>query len=254
MWVRYLDRALRSFTLLSVLLVSIFLSVLIIFGYIYIYSTKNTYEFILLIVALTIIIITLFFILDMLVVFYAYKKGTVNRYLNWLVRLGLKAMLPIIIVLSGILKKDKDIIRKFYVDINNILIESMDNKYKSEQVLILLPHCLQNSVCTYKITNNIHNCVRCGKCTIGDIIEVSQEFGVEVTVVTGGTAARNTVKKIKPKLILSVACERDLTSGIADVGNIPVIGLINQRPNGPCYNTTIDVGALKDKLEDIISC
>ncbi|WP_279378941.1 DUF116 domain-containing protein [Acetivibrio straminisolvens] len=71
-------------------------------------------------------------------------------------------------------------------------------------------------------------------------------------MVTGGTAARNIVSKIRPKIIVSVACERDLSSGIADVGSIPVIGIINDRPNGPCYNTNVDVNALKKKLENII--
>lgn len=59
-------------------------------------------------------------------------------------------------------------------------------------------------------------------------------------------------KKLKPKMILSVACERDLTSGIIDVGKIPVVGIVNERPNGPCYNTCVDVSVLKDKLDSII--
>ena len=45
-----------------------------------------------------------------------------------------------------------------------------------------------------------------------------------------------------------MACERDLTSGIADVGNIPVIGIINDRPNGPCYNTVVDINEFKRGL------
>jgi len=50
-----------------------------------------------------------------------------------------------------------------------------------------------------------------------------------------------------------VACERDLSSGIADVGRIPVIGIVNDRPNGPCYNTNVDVDAIRNKLESIIN-
>ena len=53
-------------------------------------------------------------------------------------------------------------------------------------------------------------------------------------------------------MIVSVACERDLTSGIIDVGNIPVIGIVNERPNGPCYNTCVNVNMLKEKLDSII--
>jgi len=59
--------------------------------------------------------------------------------------------------------------------------------------------------------------------------------------------------KKEPKIIISVACERDLSSGIADVGRIPVIGIVNDRPNGPCYNTNVDVDAIRNKLESIIN-
>jgi hypothetical protein len=36
------------------------------------------------------------------------------------------------------------------------------------------------------------------------------------------------------------------------VGNIPVIGIINDRPNGPCYNTVVDINEFKKRLDDII--
>jgi len=46
---------------------------------------------------------------------------------------------------------------------------------------------------------------------------------------------------------------KGLSSGIADVGRIPVIGIVNDRPNGPCYNTNVDVDAIRNKLESIIN-
>lgn len=167
-------------------------------------------------------------------------------------RTGIKTLLPIAIFFAGIFKTKKDLIRKFYIDFNNIMVFASDRKYSPENLLILLPHCLQNSDCGYKITNTIDNCKRCGKCSIGDIAEIAGSRKVEVRVVTGGTAARNVVKQLKPKLILSVACERDLTSGIIDVGKIPVIGLINERPNGPCYNTCVNTDNLKAYLDEIL--
>lgn len=70
-------------------------------------------------------------------------------------------------------------------------------------------------------------------------------FSIQVLIVTGGTAARNAVKKHRPKFIFSVACERDLSAGITDVNTIPVKAIVNQRPNGPCFNTTFDVEELR---------
>jgi len=60
-------------------------------------------------------------------------------------------------------------------------------------------------------------------------------------VATGGTLARRLIVEIKPTLILAVACERDLVSGILDAYPIPVYGILNQRPHGPCNNTTVDL-------------
>jgi len=42
-------------------------------------------------------------------------------------------------------------------------------------------------------------------------------------------------------VIVAVACERDLTSGIQDTYPIPVFGIFNRRPFGPCYDTDVDL-------------
>lgn len=68
-----------------------------------------------------------------------------------------------------------------------------------------------------------------------------------------GTLARQAVKKVRPKAILAVACERDLTSGIQDVFPMPVIGVLNRRPNGPCFNTSVDIDAIEEEIKTFIS-
>ena len=60
------------------------------------------------------------------------------------------------------------------------------------------------------------------------------------------------VKEAKPKAIIAIACERDLASGMADVFPIPVIGVLNQRPNGPCCNTTVDIKKVREAVELLI--
>ena len=87
---------------------------------------------------------------------------------------------------------------------------------------------------------------------MGDILGMVREKGVQVRVVTGGTAARKAVKDCRPEVILSVACERDTASGISDVYPTPVVGVLNQRPNGPCLDTVIDMDLFRKKLESLI--
>jgi len=60
------------------------------------------------------------------------------------------------------------------------------------------------------------------------------------------------VRDNKPKAVLAIACERDLMSGIQDVYPLPAVGVLNIRPNGPCYNTHVDMDAVRREIEKII--
>ena len=89
------------------------------------------------------------------------------------------------------------------------------------------------------------------------MVALSHKYGIHLAVATGGTLARQVVKAIRPKAIVAVACERDLTSGIQDVFPLPVLGVLNERPNGPCFNTRVDIAkveeAIKIFLEDEVA-
>ncbi|MBC7075448.1 MAG: DUF116 domain-containing protein, partial [Syntrophomonadaceae bacterium] len=54
-----------------------------------------------------------------------------------------------------------------------------------------------------------------------------------------------------PRGVVAVACERDLSAGIHDMGVLPVIGVLNCRPNGPCINTDVDVEAVEEALKTL---
>jgi hypothetical protein len=45
-----------------------------------------------------------------------------------------------------------------------------------------------------------------------------------------------------------VACERDLTSGIQDSYPLPVFGVLNQRPCGPCLDTLVPLAGLEESI------
>ena len=73
-----------------------------------------------------------------------------------------------------------------------------------------------------------------------------------MAVATGGTLARQMVKQIRPTAIVAVACERDLTSGIQDVFPLPVVGVLNERPFGPCFNTRVDIKRVEAAVLDFL--
>jgi hypothetical protein len=126
-------------------------------------------------------------------------------------------------------------------------------KVKPEKVLILTPHCIQLDTCPFKITRDVNNCHQCGGCQVGELLELSRTLGVNLAVVTGGTLARRVIKTLRPQAVLAIACERDLTSGIQDVFPMPVIGVLNDRPFGPCFNTRVNMDRVKQAIQEFLN-
>ncbi len=157
-------------------------------------------------------------------------------------------LFPIAASLSQIVGVNRDKLRASYIKVNNALTIAQRKRIKGDRVLILLPHCLQIDVCQRKITNDVNNCVRCGRCPVGPLLDMGQKYGLSIEVVNGGTLARKKVATFRPTGIVAVACERDLTLGIQDVYPIPVYGVINDRPHGPCYNTCVDMSIVDEAI------
>lgn len=250
--VKYLDKRLSSFMGYSSLFLVVIGFSVALFSYVQNFFSIDLYNSVLNIFILIAIVVMVLVVVSMAAIFGAVKRRKIHPWLLIPVRLGMKLVIPFALFVTDILKKDKDLIRGLFIDINNLFVQSGQTRRKADKIMLLLPHCLQNSECELKITGDITRCKKCGRCTIGAIRELSEGKGVKAIVVTGGTAARNAIAKEKPEFVLSVACERDLAIGISDVSKIPVIGVLNQRPNGPCVNTWVDVELLREKLDSII--
>jgi len=169
----------------------------------------------------------------------------INRVLNNII---LSASYYCVIFLGG----TKERLEHDFVEFNASLTRVTGIKYNAGEILVLLPRCMQNSECKYNVVNNMENCISCGKCDVKSIRETIKETGVKAAVVTGGTQARALVKKYMPKIIIAVACERELISGMFDVPNCEVVGLINERPEGPCLNTRVSISELSSTLKSLI--
>ena len=169
-----------------------------------------------------------------------------NLFFNRRIRgVVIRVLFPLLVAIGKLVGIGKDRVRRSFVAINNQLVLAEAKRVTPEKLLILLPHCLQYHDCTVRVTGNIANCKACGKCKIKDLAALSDRFGVPVSVATGGTLARRIVVEKKPDVIIGVACERDLTSGIQDSYPIPVYGILNRRPFGPCYDTDVDLALVE---------
>ena len=152
-----------------------------------------------------------------------------------------RLLFPVAVFLAKLIRFDRARLMASFVKVNNSLTIAQSKRIKGDRILVLLPHCLQIDVCNRKITNDISNCMRCGRCPVGEFVEAGEKRGLKIEVVNGGTLARKRVAMWRPQGIIAVACERDLTLGIQDVHPVPVYGVINDRPHGPCVNTCVDM-------------
>ncbi len=175
-------------------------------------------------------------------------NATTGKYLPFFRKLrgvSVKLFLPVMIIIGRLFGISKNKIRSSFIRVNNELVLSEAKTYKSDEMLMLMPHCLQNSRCKIRLTYNVRNCKRCGKCSIAGLLELSDKYDIHLAVATGGTIARRIVVERRPRLILAVACQRDLASGIQDTYPLPVFGILNLRPHGPCLDTLVPLDILE---------
>ena len=217
---------------------------------IFISSLAHIFGLLINILVLSIIIIIIF---STIVTYNVIKDKKVN---STLMKINLKIanllFNPVIFIASSI-GIQKNEIRKIFVKLNNSYIYSNEYNFNSEDILILIPHCIQKNSCKLKVTNKIENCAKCGLCNVSDLVKLKEKTGISIFIATGGTLARKIIIDNKPKAVIAVACERDLTSGIQDMKHIPVLGVFNKRPNGPCVDTLIDIHEVENAINFLTS-
>jgi len=160
-----------------------------------------------------------------------------------------KVLLPLMSGVGKLFGVSKTQVRRSFIEINNQLLLAAHPRATPDKLLLLMPHCLQFHECEYRITGNVVHCQRCGQCDISGLTLLAEKYGVGLAVATGGTLARRIVIERRPKLIIAVACERDLASGIQDSYPMPVFGITNHRPHGPCYDTEVDLERVEEALK-----
>ncbi len=163
-----------------------------------------------------------------------------------------RLFLPVMEVLGRVAGVSVTEVRRSFIKVNNELTQNQDVTLTPERILILLPHCLQRTDCDVRLTFTVDACKRCGRCPIAGLLSLRDQYGVRLAIATGGSIARRIVVETRPRLIIAVACERDLTSGIQDTHPLPVYGILNDRPEGPCCNTLVALNLVEDALQYFI--
>ncbi len=136
-------------------------------------------------------------------------------------------------------------IQESFLNFNNEIVLSAAKNINHTNILLLLPHCLQNSKCKIRITADINDCASCGKCDIAGLKALADKLKVKAAVATGGSLARKIIRDTMPDVIVAVACHRDLTDGVRDAWKFPIFGVLNERPNGPCFETSVSLHTIE---------
>lgn len=136
---------------------------------------------------------------------------------------------PVVIRFGRYFGISRDRLSHSFIRVSNRLARPVEN---GGPVLALFPRCLRKDQKTLMIEI-------CGK--FPDVL---------AHTAPGGSVARRIIRETSPRAIVAVACERDLISGIQDIApKIPVIGIPNTRPNGPCKDTLVDIDKFRSAVE-----
>ncbi len=215
----------------------------------FIFTYFSTTGYLLMIIVGTIATLGL---LTLIVLFLSLRQGKPILGLDRLISWVLNTLFPSVLSLGSLLGIKKDKIRASFINLHNSLTKMKPVTAKPEQILLLLPHCIQLADCKFKVTTDVNNCRRCGRCVIHKLLALKDKYGFKMEIATGGTIARRKIETIRPKVVIAVACERDLASGISDVEQIYVLGITNERPFGPCYNTTVSVEEVENLIKQVL--
>ena len=141
---------------------------------------------------------------------------------------------------------------RFFVRLNNLLVRIRRVRVNSENLLLLVPRCLQKTGCAQTLGKTLNDCKSCGQCQVPDLRAICDELGVLCSLAAGGREALAFVRDPQVKAVVAVACEKELAQGIFAVFPKPVLGVQNIQTNGPCRNTRLDPASVRDAVRSML--
>lgn len=141
---------------------------------------------------------------------------------------------------------------RLFVQFNNWLIRLRRIRVEPEQLLLLVPRCLQRNGCPQTLGETIDDCNACGKCNVTDLLTMRDEFGIRCSMATGGREAVAFVRDPRTKAVVAVACEKELAMGILAVMPTSVLGVSNIQTGVPCRNTRLDPDLVREAIRSML--
>lgn len=142
---------------------------------------------------------------------------------------------------------------KAIVWFNRALRKGIPRRYPAKNILLLLPHCLQKQGCPEPVKEHIRNCKGCGRCKMKLLRDLAERYAVPVHVASGGREALARARSPEVRVILAVACSKELAEGIRGAFPKRVVGVLNSWPHGACKDTDVDIAQIEEALSDLVA-
>ncbi|HOG74376.1 MAG TPA: DUF116 domain-containing protein [Methanofastidiosum sp.] len=144
--------------------------------------------------------------------------------------------------------------RKGYIDILSNDMKNFVNykglsKIPFNERILLLPQCLRKMDCPATLSSlRGFECIKCGKCEIGDLIDFCDGMDLQVFIIPGGSFVKKIIKLTKPKAIIGVGCHIELREGslVLDYLKVPGRGISLEKDG--CIETKVDYEKIKKAL------
>ncbi len=134
---------------------------------------------------------------------------------------------------------------------NNLRVEAAFRRDRARRTVVLLPHCIQLAACRLEVTQRAANCVRCGRCVLGDAVEDGLEARWDLRVFNRSHKAARYAREAGPDLMIAASCPDRLIKGLLKLPETPCFALPLALPHGMCVDTTFDPAQLRLAMETL---
>lgn len=147
------------------------------------------------------------------------------------------------------LNLDESAVDKIEIDIRNKILKDEFFSSKIKDRIVVFPYCLRSIECRAQVSPELGiNCIKCGKCKIGDFKEICDSNSIKVFIAPGGSFVKRVLKKHPNSTVLLVACHVELNEmmRILSAKRLPEYGILLNKTG--CIETDVDMELVKEIL------
>jgi hypothetical protein len=143
---------------------------------------------------------------------------------------------------------DPRILDKWMVSLKNI---AHRNDFKRTQNrIILAPHCMRAMDCPAHSTENGIQCISCGKCVFARLGRDAQKYGYRLFIITGSSFVKHVLKDHTIDGALLIACDYELNKVMMALKGTRIVTYGVPMLNDGCYNTQVEYNDIIRAFEE----